>query len=140
MLTNKTREEKVVEFHEAMSLEVSSAPRVSLLQLRKSLMLEEMNEVVEAIEVLEMELERGKQGSKKDWAHLLKELADLQYVLSGTLVSINPISNNFEVVFNRVHRSNMSKLNDDGLPIYREDGKVTKGPNYQEPYLEDLIS
>tara|TARA_R100000742_G_C4224744_1_gene47632 strand:- start:43 stop:192 length:150 start_codon:yes stop_codon:yes gene_type:complete len=39
----------------------------------------------------------------------------------------------------RVHESNMSKLDDEGKPIYREDGKVLKGPNYKPPNLEDLI-
>ena len=40
---------------------------------------------------------------------------------------------------NRVHESNMSKLDADGKPIYREDGKVLKGPNYKPPNLEDLF-
>jgi predicted HAD superfamily Cof-like phosphohydrolase len=40
---------------------------------------------------------------------------------------------------NRVHKSNMSKLGEDGKPIYRADGKVLKGPNYKEPTLTDLI-
>ncbi len=40
---------------------------------------------------------------------------------------------------NRVHESNMSKLDEDGKPIYREDGKVLKGPNYKPPDLSDLI-
>jgi predicted HAD superfamily Cof-like phosphohydrolase len=40
---------------------------------------------------------------------------------------------------NRVHESNMSKLDEDGKPIYREDGKVLKGPNYKLPNLTDLI-
>lgn len=44
----------------------------------------------------------------------------------------------FDEAFRRVHISNMSKLGDDGKPIYREDGKVLKGPNYQPPVLEDL--
>ena len=39
----------------------------------------------------------------------------------------------------RVHQSNMSKLGEDGKPIYREDGKVLKGPNYKSPNLNDLI-
>ena len=45
-----------------------------------------------------------------------------------------------EVAFNRVHASNMSKLDDDGKPIYREDGKVMKGPNYKPPHLKDLVN
>ena len=39
----------------------------------------------------------------------------------------------------RVHVRNMSKLGEDGLPVYREDGKVLKGPNYKPPTLTDLI-
>jgi predicted HAD superfamily Cof-like phosphohydrolase len=39
----------------------------------------------------------------------------------------------------RVHRSNMSKLGEDGQPIYRNDGKILKGPNYQPPNLNDIV-
>lgn len=46
---------------------------------------------------------------------------------------------NFAMAFERVHQSNLSKLGDDGKPIRREDGKITKGPNYEPPYLKDLI-
>jgi hypothetical protein len=44
-----------------------------------------------------------------------------------------------EQALRRVHQSNMSKLGEDGKPIYREDGKVLKGPNYQPPDLSDLV-
>ena len=44
-----------------------------------------------------------------------------------------------EQALRRVHKSNMSKLGEDGKPIYREDGKVLKGPNYQPPDLSDLV-
>jgi NTP pyrophosphatase (non-canonical NTP hydrolase) len=71
-----------------------------------------------------------------DKAELTKELADLLYVTYGMAVTFGlPI----DEVFERVHRSNMSKLGDDGKPIYREDGKVLKGPNYQPPDLTDLF-
>ena len=135
----KTREQKVVDFHRAMSLDIDSQPRSSLLKLRARLILEETRETLKAMEVLEMELERGKKGTEEQWADLLKELADLQYVLSGTLISFNTISGDFDAAFNRVHLSNMSKLDSSGNPVYREDGKVTKGPNYQAPTLGDLI-
>lgn len=134
-----TREQLVSRFHHAMGLDISSQPRVSLLNLRKKLILEETHEVCEAIEVLEMELERGTPGTKEQWAHLLKELADLQYVLSGTVVSLYPLSGGLRTAFNRVHDANMSKFGDDGKPLYRSDGKVIKGPNYKEPDLGDLI-
>ena len=44
-----------------------------------------------------------------------------------------------EQALRRVHKSNMSKLGEDGKPVYREDGKVLKGPNYQPPDLSDLV-
>ena len=44
-----------------------------------------------------------------------------------------------EQALRRVHKSNMSKLGEDGKPIYRKDGKVLKGPNYQPPDLSDLV-
>lgn len=45
----------------------------------------------------------------------------------------------FDEAVRRVHKSNMSKLGDDGKPIFREDGKVLKGPNYKKPDLSDLV-
>lgn len=72
----------------------------------------------------------------QDNAHVLKELADLAYVLYGTAEALGW---NLDEAVRRVHESNMSKLGADGKPIYREDGKVLKGPNYKEPYLGDLV-
>ena len=69
-------------------------------------------------------------------AHLLKELADLVYVCYGAAEAFGW---DLDEAFKRVHESNMSKLGADGKPIYREDGKVLKGPNYREPYLGDLV-
>ena len=70
--------------------------------------------------------------------NLLKEGADLLYVLLGTFVSLG-YGDQLVEAFRRVHISNMSKLGEDGLPIFRADGKVLKGPNYQPPNLEDLL-
>lgn len=66
----------------------------------------------------------------------LKELADLVYVCFQFAASQEW---DLEEAMRRVHRSNMSKLGEDGKPIYREDGKVLKGPNYQPPNLTDLV-
>ena len=100
--------------------------------------------------------------------NLIKELADLLYVLTGyeavagdekadeiidklerdlfipspilvSMIGAIPYSNHFASL-NRVHTSNMSKLGDDGKPIRREDGKILKGPNYKPPVLDDLLS
>jgi predicted HAD superfamily Cof-like phosphohydrolase len=66
----------------------------------------------------------------------LKELADLVYVCYQMAASQEW---DLDEAMNRVHKSNMSKLGEDGKPIYRADGKVLKGPNYKEPTLTDLI-
>ena len=67
----------------------------------------------------------------------LKELADLVYVCYQYAENMNWF---LDEALNRVHVSNMSKLGEDGKPIYREkDGKVLKGPNYKPPDLSDLI-
>ena len=69
-------------------------------------------------------------------AEALKELADLVYVCYQYAENMGWF---LDEALDRVHQSNMSKLGEDGLPIYREDGKVLKGPNYAPPNLTDLI-
>ena len=66
----------------------------------------------------------------------LKELADLVYVCYQYAENMNWF---LDEALHRVHESNMSKLGEDGKPIYREDGKVLKGPNYKPPDLSDLL-
>lgn len=135
-----TREQKVRDFHDAMDLPVNTTSTVTQLKLRARLITEEAMEVINAMEQLEMEHERSKPGTSEQWAHLMKELADLQYVLSGTLITFHELFRvDFDTVFNRVHQSNMSKLDDQGKPIRDEGGKVMKGPNYEEANLEDLF-
>lgn len=72
----------------------------------------------------------------EDNVALLKELADLVYVTYGFAAYVGW---DLDEAVRRVHESNMSKLGDDGKPIYREDGKVLKGPNYHKPNLKDLV-
>lgn len=67
---------------------------------------------------------------------LLKELADLVYVTYGYAATFGW---DLDEAVRRVHASNMSKLGPDGKPIHRDDGKVLKGPNYEPPYLKDLV-
>jgi NTP pyrophosphatase (non-canonical NTP hydrolase) len=69
-------------------------------------------------------------------AKLLKELADTAYVVYGFAATFGW---DLDEAFRRVHASNMSKLGPDGKPILRDDGKVLKGENYQEPDLTDLV-
>ena len=74
--------------------------------------------------------------SATDAENMVKELADLVYVTFGMAAKFGW---DLDEAIRRVHASNMSKLDDDGSPIYREDGKVLKGPNYEEPNLKDLV-
>jgi predicted HAD superfamily Cof-like phosphohydrolase len=69
-------------------------------------------------------------------AECLKELADLVYVCYQYAENMRW---DLDEALERVHRSNLSKLDENDQPIYRADGKVLKGPNYQPPYLEDLV-
>lgn len=69
-------------------------------------------------------------------AHVLKELADLAYVCYQMAAFLGV---DLDAALDRVHASNMSKLDDNGNAIYSASGKVVKGPNYREPYLNDLV-
>lgn len=129
-----SREKLVEEFHRAFDHPIDGEWDDLLLTLRATLINEECIELLEEFNNL-----RKKSQSlwtKDDKMNFLKEMADLQYVLSGTAVALGlPL----EEAFRRVHKSNMSKLGEDGKPIRREDGKSLKGPNYQPPFLGDLV-
>ena len=127
-------EEKLKECHIAMECAIDAPLSVNTLQLRYKLLDEELNELKVEIESLCQELQTTGKTNITTRARMLKELSDLQYVLSGMAVSFNlPL----EEAFLRVHQSNMSKLVD-GKPLKRADGKFLKGPNYRPPHLEDL--
>ncbi len=127
-------EELVKECHKAMELSIDDTYSINLLTLRQKLINEETEELNVEINALIDELKTTGSVSKETKLKMFKELADLQYVLSGMVVSLGiPM----EEVFQRVHNSNMSKLVD-GKPLKREDGKFLKGPNYKKPDLSDL--
>lgn len=66
-------------------------------------------------------------------------LGDMLYILCGTLIT-HGMQEKIEEVFREIQRSNMSKLGEDGQPIYREDGKVMKGPNYFKPDIASILA
>ena len=112
--------------------EVYQIPNSTALTVRsrqKDLIVEELKEFLEAEGML---FRLGTQ-FKPD---CLKELADLVYVCYQYAANMEWDLD--EAMF-RVHESNMSKLDEEGNPILREDGKVLKGPNYKPPNLEDLV-
>ena len=96
---------------------------------QKNLIVEEFKEFLEAEDHLYRD-------NPTVTAEALKELADLVYVCYQYAENMNWF---LDEALNRVHESNMSKLGEDGKPIYREDGKVLKGPNYKPPDLSDLL-
>lgn len=81
--------------------------------------------------------ELGEESSKgTDPENMLKELADLSYVINGYCATYGW---DLDKAVRRVHLSNMSKLGLDGKPIKNAKGKVIKGPNYKKPNLKDLV-
>jgi len=74
-----------------------------------------------------------------DLVEITDALADQLYILLGTMIA-HGMQDIIGDVFNEVHRSNMSKLGEDGKPIYREDGKVLKGPNFSKPNIEQFLT
>ncbi|MEZ4156404.1 MAG: nucleoside triphosphate pyrophosphohydrolase family protein [Candidatus Paceibacterota bacterium] len=133
-----SREDLVRKLHEAFSLPVGEEPSASLLELRIRLIHEEAQELFKEMNEAVALISSGKEVPKELYANMLKELADLQYVLSGTAVSLFPLSN-LQEAFERVYESNMSKLDENGKPIMREDGKFLKSDRYFAPNLNDLI-
>ena len=134
-MKDRTREAYVAEFHTAMGMERHARLNVELLQLRMSLIQEEMLELKEAVDHACSLLWYHKAVPASDVAHILKELVDCQYVISGFA---DAFGLQMQPAFVRVHESNMSKLVD-GKPVKREDGKVLKGKNYTPPNLLDLV-
>jgi predicted HAD superfamily Cof-like phosphohydrolase len=135
---NKSREDYIKEFQQAFGQDINSEPTVRLLKLRRTLIEEEVKELFVDIDAAMAFLEKGADVPKEVYVNMLKELADVQVVISGASVALKPL-HNLNEAFIRVFESNMSKLGEDGKPIYREDGKVLKGPNYFAPDLDDLV-
>ena len=126
----------MTEFHKAFGHAVNKRITEDDLLLRHKLLAEEWEELKEEFAAALTDLTLHGEVRKKTKERMLKEMADVQYVLSGMAVAFGlPL----QVAFTRVHKSNMSKLDDDGKPIYREDGKVLKSKNYKPADMEDLI-
>ena len=80
-------------------------------------------------------LEAAKAG---DMVEVADALGDMLYILCGTMVT-HGMQDVMVDVFRTIQESNMSKLGADGQPIYREDGKVMKGPNYFRPDIAGVL-
>lgn len=119
----------VKEFHAVFGLGFSEIPKGDLgqskNQLRYKLMKEENEEYLEAVQ-------------NNDSFEIADALGDMLYILCGTIIE-HGLQHKIEAVFDEIQRSNMSKLDSDGNPIYREDGKVMKGPNYSKPDFSEIL-
>ena len=125
----KKRLAAVHEFHTAFGLGINEIPVADLGEkknlLRFNLMKEENEEYLEAAQA-------------NDLVEVADALGDMLYILCGTILE-HGMQHKIEEVFDEIQRSNMSKLGADGKPIYREDGKVLKGPTYFKPNIKEIL-
>ena len=125
----KNKIEAVKAFHKAFKIGHKEEPQGSLgldkNMLRYKLMREENEEYLEA-------------ANNDDIVEIADALGDMLYILCGTIIE-HGLQYKIEEVFDEIQRSNMSKLGENGEPIYREDGKVLKGPNYFRPDIKKIL-
>ena len=125
----KTKLNSVNEMHKVFK--IGDAPKEPTLIpkkeyiLRYDLMKEETDEYLEAC-------------LNNDIVEIADALGDQLYILCGTILK-HGMQYKIEQVFNEIHRSNMSKLDLNGQPIFREDGKILKGQNYFKPDLTKIL-
>ena len=114
-------------FHDAFGLPVRERPTVEIpveeAHLRQALLDEEVDELRAAV-------------AAADVVAIADALADIVYIACGTA---HAYGIDLDAVVAEVHRSNMTKLGADGRPVYRDDGKVLKGPSYEPPRLTDVL-
>lgn len=117
-------------FHKAFKIGYRETPKADLgmekNMLRYKLMREENEEYLEA-------------ANANDLVEVADALGDMLYILCGTIIE-HGFQHKIEEVFDEIQKSNMSKLGEDGEPIYREDGKVLKGPNYFQPDIQKILN
>ena len=125
----KNKISAVTEFHKAFRLGVNNTPTTEIdeatMLLRFSLMDEENKEYLDAMK-------------NKDLIKVADALGDMLYILCGTIIE-HGMQDIIEPIFDEIQKSNMSKLGLDGNPLYREDGKVLKGPNYVKPNFDKFF-
>ena len=120
---------KVKEWCEATDITVAEQPTnisQDRYRLRFNLMAEENVEYLEAC-------------TAGDTVEIADALGDMLYILLGTILE-HGMQDHIVRVFNEIHRSNMSKMDDEGKPIRREDGKILKGPKYFRPNIKKIIN
>jgi|TARA_R100000963_G_scaffold33759_1_gene26334 predicted HAD superfamily Cof-like phosphohydrolase len=124
----ETLQNKLRKFHTSFRHPIDEPYLLVGFDHKKSLRIRLIREEYE-----ELTLAINENKNKED---ILKELCDLVYVCIGFA---DTYGWDFDVAFNKVHQSNMSKLDKNGDPIYRKDGKILKSELYEEPNLQDLV-
>jgi len=116
-------------FHDAFQIKNNHSPTAEVddktVLLRYKLMREENEEYLEAAQ-------------NGDLVEVADALGDMLYILCGTILS-HGLQHKIGEVFEEIQRSNMSKLDRDGKPIYREDGKVMKSDLYFKPNIQKIL-
>jgi len=128
-MKNKTTVEQVQEFHKAFGVRNETSPTLSdkkTRQLRVKLIQDELYELYKALE-------------DEDLVETLDALIDLEYVIQGAFLQFG-LASLKEKAFNEVHRSNMSKLDENGKPIIAPDGKVMKSKLFTPPNLAQFLN
>lgn len=122
--------DKVLEFHEVFGLDYHTTPKADIsdriIELRHRLMAEENDEYLDAARAGNL-------------TQVADALGDKLYILCGTIIA-HGLQHKITEVFEEIHRSNMSKLDSEGKPIYREDGKILKSENYFLPDIDGVLS
>ena len=120
----------VKKFHESFGIDNQLIPNANISEktykLRYKLMQEENNEYLDAC----------KNG---DLNEIADALGDLMYILCGTILS-HGLQDKIELIFEEIQKSNMSKLDKNGNPIYRKDGKILKSENYFKPNISKILN
>lgn len=128
-LTFKEIISQVEKFHNSFGVKNNYSPTVSLeteeIELRHRLMEEENNEYIEA-------------AKNNDLVEVADALGDMLYILCGTILK-HGMQDVIIPVFQEIQRANMSKLDENGMPIFRADGKVMKSSKYQAPNIEKVL-
>ncbi|MFZ9453611.1 MAG: hypothetical protein ACO27Q_00115 [Bacteroidia bacterium] len=125
----KTSLMPVAEFHEVFEIGNADTPNLlnsEQFELRHRLMLEENEEYLEACR-------------NENLVEIADALGDQLYILFGTILK-HGLQHKIDEVFQEIHRSNMSKLDAEGRPIFREDGKILKSPLYFKPNISKILN
>lgn len=122
---------KVYDWHEKFGVDIGVTPKFiegERFEMRHRILKEEVNELEEAFWMVD-----------KDISDVADAICDILYVVIGTAIEFG-LHDKMTLLFDEVHRSNMSKLDENGSPVKREDGKILKSKLFSPPNLKDILT